>query len=385
MMDIPLLNTFFSWIEKKSGSKYYIYVVVLIAWVLACPHSRPGNFQNDIWNSVMLKSRDLTNTLSQFPSYSNAAKKVFRLTVPLVIKLFHLKPVGVLIIQYILGFLLIIFSYKLSLRILKDAVSATFISMGILFTFFGSISFCDMSTAWFDGWSYFFLVMALFQRNIFSIFFFATLAAWNDERAFIALPIVLLFHQINKDGITKYNFKELLLLNSKSMAVLTAIVGYIALRFYLQFQFGMHTPAGDGAAVGLSILKQDLYLLPIGMWTFLEGFWILFLLFILFAVTNKNYLLVTFILALTLILTIVAGCVLDITRSGAYLMPVIFVLISYLRNYITVNSMQYILFFVMTVCLIFPSYFIMKWGTDIYFMGYPTPVKFALDLALKFI
>ena len=379
-MDIPLLNSLFRWIEKICTPKYSMYLLVLLVCVFAIPHTRPRVWHNNAWDAVMLKSQDLTNPLTDFPPSSNPAKRVFRLTVPIVIKVFHLNSLGVDIIQFILGYLLIIFAHKLSIRILKDAVAATFIAFGLLFTFFGNISFWDTRTAWFDGWSFFFLVMALFQRNLFGIFFFATCAAWNDERAFLALPVVLLFHQIDKEQTPAYNIKALIFLNRKSIAVLAAIIGYVAGRVFLQAQFGMHTPLGEGSGVSLSLLRQHLYLMPFGTWTFLEGFWLLFLVFILFALTNKDYFLLTLILGLTIILTAIAGCVLDITRSGAYLMPVIFVLASYLKNYMDIQAMKYLLLFVMTVCIIFPPYFVMKWESDIYFMGFPIIIELPLKL-----
>src|SRR5580765_6598965 len=113
MTDIPFVLSFFNWVENKSKSKYYIHVLVVLACVLTCPFHVPYVYQESLWDAVILKSQDLTNTLSQFDSASHQAKMVFRLTIPVIMKIFHLNSLAIQFIQYILGYLLIIFLYKL--------------------------------------------------------------------------------------------------------------------------------------------------------------------------------------------------------------------------------------------------------------------------------
>jgi hypothetical protein len=338
---------------------------------LTCSYELPSN-TFETWDTIVLKSHDLTNSLSELNPQGHPAKLVFRLTVPLIMKVFNLSPIGIQIVQYVLGYLLIIFAYKISLKILNDSVSATFIALGIMFTHFGNANFYDGFYAFLDGWSYFFIIMAMYSQNVIGIFFFATCAAWNDERAFIALAVVLLFHQINTRIMSKYSFKELISLNSKSIAVLAAITSYLCLRLFLQFRFGMHTPL-SGADVGLAMLRENKNYLSLGIWTFLEGFWLLFPLFILIAAMNKNYLLLTLILAQSIIVTLMAGCVWDLTRSGAYLMPVIFILVCYLRNHITIDAMRFVLLIIMMVCFMFPPYYNILGGFG--FLGFPAPIN----------
>jgi hypothetical protein len=301
----------------------------------------------------MLKSRDLTNNLSHISPDSFLAKKVFRLTVPVIIKILHLNRAAVLAIQFLLGFLFILYSYKLVNRIFKDAVSATFFASGIVFLYLGRTCFTELSYTWFDGWAYFFLLMTLYNKNVFSVFLFTTLAAWTDERAVIALPIAILFHQINTDKSSRFELKGLIALNPLSLSVVAAMAGYFALRFYLSYAFNMHTPSD---LASFSVLKNNVMHTSYGFgaYTFFEGFWLLFPFLLIWGIKNKHYLFLTVVLAPMIVSTIAALCVYDITRSGSYLFPILFVFLAYISNFMDVKSARYILMICMFFSFIFP-------------------------------
>jgi hypothetical protein len=352
-----IFSSLFSWIERKSTVKNYpIYLVLILVCVsLFFAFPRYDLYENTSpnWDVTMLKSKDLTNNLSHIAPDSFLAKKVFRLTVPVTIKLFHLNRIGVLAIQFVLGILFLLYAYKLTKRVFKDAVSATFLVAGLVFLYCGRTCFTELSYTWFDGWAYFFLLMALYNKNIFPVFLFATLAAWTDERAFIALPIVILFHQINSNKPHRFKFKGLIGLNPSSIAVIAAMGGYIGLRLFLASAYNMHTPKelANSGVLERNIIHTSF---GFGAYTFLEGFWLLFPLLLFFAYKSKHYLFLILVLGSILLSTITALCVYDITRSGSYLFPILFVFIAYISNFIEVKDARGSLFVCMFFSFIFP-------------------------------
>ena len=149
MTDNSYIKIFYDWIEKKSIKKYYCFylafILMLCSLTLAMPNFSTFNPNSDTWDAIILKSKDLTNSLNLYEPSSGIAKKVFRLLVPIIIRITHLNPLGIVILQYIIGYLLILYCYKLSLKILNDAVSSTFIASGIVFLYFGRACFGESS------------------------------------------------------------------------------------------------------------------------------------------------------------------------------------------------------------------------------------------------
>lgn len=352
-----LISPIYYWVENKANDKYYpfylSFFLTLCCWFFAYNNIHNLDLNSASWEIVTLKSNDITNSLNHIDPYSWLAKKVFRLTIPVIMKICHLSPAGVLVLQFIVGFFLFVYNYKLSYKIIKDSVSATFITGGLSFLYFGRAAFYDINHTWFDGFSYFFIIIALYSNSIYIIFTSSFLAAWTDERAFVSLSIVLLFHQLKKEKFNhKLHFKHLIKLNRQSISVLSAIVLYITIRQILSFYFNMHTPS-EGA--NYTVLKKTLPLMPIGIWTFLEGFWLLYLLSFTYTFKSKNYLLSIVFLMLIAVFTIISSCVTDITRSGSFLVPIIFILIIHLQNYQSINRFRLVLSICFITSFIFPA------------------------------
>ena len=134
---------------------------------------------------------DLTNPLTHLDPGSWLAKKVFRLSVPLVLKVTGASPPVVLALPYGCGILLFFFGYKLALQVMRDRMTAVFTASALAFTYFGRAAFFDVGFLWFDGIAYFLLLMAMYAPRGWQVFLFASAAAWADERAFMALSVVM--------------------------------------------------------------------------------------------------------------------------------------------------------------------------------------------------
>ncbi|HXB95989.1 MAG TPA: hypothetical protein VNU70_12555 [Puia sp.] len=355
----PVCGGLYSWIERKSHKKSYPFfltlILVLVSLFLGFPRydlldTEPVPSE---WQVTMLKANDLTNSLTRISPDNFLSKKVFRLTVPVFIRLLHLNRTEVLAIQAVLGFLLIFFAYKLAFRILQDSPSATMVAAGIVFIYAGKACFIDIATH-FDGWAYFFLLMALYPRNPFLIFIFATLAAWVDERGALALMFPILFHQMEAAKAEDFSWRRLIRPTTRGVAVAAAVAAYLALRLYLTHAFNMHTPS-NGA--DLSALKENALhtTLWFGTFTFLEGFWLLVPIVILLSIQKKQVAVATLLIGFICIYCMATFFVFDLTRSGSYLFSAIFVLLIYLRESADpsfIRTMTSICFF---FCFIFPS------------------------------
>ncbi|HZE83844.1 MAG TPA: hypothetical protein VE035_06005, partial [Puia sp.] len=293
------------------------------------------------------------------------AKKVFRLTVPVFIRIFHLNREGVIALQAVLGFLLIFFSYKLANRILKDAPSATMIAAGIAFIYAGRGCFTDITYTHFDGWAYFFILMTLYSRNFLAVFLFATMSAWVDERGTLALVFPILFHQMEAAKDKNFSLPSLIRPAKLSMALLLSVAGYIALRLYLTHTYNMHTPSDDA---NFSDLKQNFIHTSFGFgaFTFLEGFWLLFPIVLLTGIRNKHYMAMTMITGLILIFSLAVFCVNDLTRSGSYLFSIIFVFLAYLRQFTETSYFRSIAAVCLFFCFIFPPINYVAFGDFLY-------------------
>src|SRR4051812_373144 len=116
-------------IENSSSSRFYplrlSLLLMFLSLLFATPKFTAFNPSSYAWQTVALKSSDLTNQLNHIDPHSWLSKKVFRLTVPINMRISHLPPLGILILQYLLGIGLLVLCYKLSIRILNDAVNAT--------------------------------------------------------------------------------------------------------------------------------------------------------------------------------------------------------------------------------------------------------------------
>jgi hypothetical protein len=364
------INKIFYYLSNKSDEKLFAFKLALVLTISTSLFSYPKIFEffqaqrlPYVWDTITLKSTDLTNNLDHLDPYSWQAKKVFRLTIPVIVKLFNLSPKAIGIIQIVVGYFFFVVSFKLAENVTKDKLQATFITLGLSFLYTGKAAFFEYEFAWFDGFSYFFLLMAMFSRNLSGIFVYTTLAAWNDERALLSCTLVYLFHHLNYLKNTEKIEQNFLVINlgfnKKGLAVLVALSLYILLRIYSTTFFQMHTPLGNVGGVGFhTLFNRTFYLIPIGLLTFLEGFWFLLFLFFLMLLRKKEYLLLVLITIPLLLLVTGSFFVADVTRSGAFIFPMVFIVLLYLKAELSKVELRKLIFICVFVSFLIPPIFI---------------------------
>ncbi|MEY3051613.1 MAG: hypothetical protein RLY31_1398 [Bacteroidota bacterium] len=334
-------------------------LLTVMSLLLAFPDFSRYDPASLAWQTITLKAGNLTHTLAHLEPESWLAKKVFRLSVPVFMRVTGAPPAVVLALQYVCGLLLFLFGYRLARRVLTDDVAAVFFTAAMAFTYFGRAAFYDVGYLWFDGIAYFLLLMAMYARMGWSVFLFATAAAWTDERAFMALSVVMLFHWMDKGRWDRRTLPDGLR-NPRLLAALAAAVGYLAVRTWLQVTYGMKTP-GEGAH--WQVIRHTWPHLPLGSWTFLEGFWLAACLFLLVSWSKREFLLPLLAGCILLVFTLTAASVYDVTRSGSFALPVVFVMGRHLGSRLGKKDLRSLYFSVFAVSLLFPPIFVCSdWG-----------------------
>jgi hypothetical protein len=360
------IDNIFIKIESLSAGKYFkykiVFALVLINLFFATPpyhyfsalvDCTEGPTKCENWTAVLKKVDKPLDGLKEFPPESHAAKKVYRITVPVIMKLTFSNPYRIYLIQFFLGIITLLIIYNYSFKILdNDAVSASLLITGIAFIYFGRSFFVDLYS-WFDGWAFFFLLLTVLLNRWYFILAAAILASWTDERALIALLIAFIAHQTTLNKRNNYSFLELIKLNKNSVAILASIVLYLLVRFYLE-SINVKTPSPN---VGLTTIIRQIEFIGFGLWSFFEGFWLLVLLFFALTLYNKHYILSIVYFIPIIVLSIVSFMVFDITRSGSYMFYIIFPMIIYIYRYIAKNSIRILLLFSALVSFIFPAYY----------------------------
>jgi len=353
----------FTFIERRSSDKWFLMKAIFFCVISIIFLSTPklfvqglSVFETEWWEAVLRKKDNLLDPLTDIDPSHHAAKKVFRLTVPLLAKALNLSALGIYLFQMCCGIALLWLIFKLILRDTHDKVVATLVMFGTSWVYFGKACFVDILST-FDGVSFLLLLCAMYSRKTGLIFLSTFLAAWNDERAFLSLAIVLLYHQFIKNHT--FNFR----LSKHSSAVLLGGLFYLISRIALSILFNMHTPNG---AVGLGVFFTNLPLSGIGIWTALEGFWILILYFLIHLFKEKEF-------AQTLFFVIFIGAylflgllVFDITRGESYFFPFLFVVVPFLYQKVDSKITKNILVTACLISFIFPAYAIIGPGLTSY-------------------
>lgn len=331
MKEVGAIDRFYALVERWSARRAFPYLLALLLVPMSIFFATPCftcyNPQAEAWEILDRKAADPTDSLEDLDPYTWLAKKVFRLTMPIVARYTGLPPIGFVALQYLLGYVLLVVAFKLAERTFRDGVAATFVAAGLAFTYYGWAGYYDVIFTWFDGVSFCLLALAMYSRRVVPIVLFSLAAAWNDERAFIALGIVLLYHQLCEWPDARLRLGQALRLNPRSLAVLGVMAAYLLTRWWLGRQYGMHTPS---VGANLSLFEKTLWTMPVGVVTFLEGFWILVVLALVRTAKQRDLLMALVVLVPVLLFVVVAGSVTDTTRSGSFLMPMVFLLGHYL-------------------------------------------------------
>ena len=294
---------------------------------------------------------------------SHQAKMAFRLTVPLVARMLHLGVVGILLLQAVAGAVLFYLSAKLFLRLTGDKTAALLLTLSLSFIYAGRVSFTEIRGI-FDGVAMLFLVVSMSFSNPLLVFTGVFLAAWTDERGLIATSLVMLFWVHSAQSALRKA------VNPTTVAVFLAWAAYFVTRYLVARTFGLSTPT---QGVGIRLLIDQTNNLPVGVWSALEGCWLLVLSSLLVLWRHKQLVFSAAYVGSISLLLLVAMSVVDITRSMAYLLPTFFLATMIVAKSETQNTFRKVVFVAMLLSFAYPAYYT---GGDYYInWTYPLPLQ----------
>lgn len=299
---------------------------------------------------------DITAT----PKHTHAAKGAFRLTVPLIAKLFNMgtkRDAKNIVFLFLIQFSLLFPFFYLLVQILKKHLSnpQTLLFMfGCAFIYVTKAFVWD-ADFWFDGFAYFFLLLGMYFQNRAAIFLSLTFAAWTDERAFVALSSVCVFHLLleNQFDLNRFNqiFNKRFFVNRSFMPILAGCC-YLILRLFLATKYHLQTPYGGGAGVSITMIPEQLSSGPAGIFLAFEGLWLFFLVVFIFALRSKKLLFLCLFTSLAVIHIAVAYSVFDFTRSLTYAFPIFVIAVIFIAKNIPQTTNQiFILAAVLCFCI----------------------------------
>lgn len=341
-----IYQIFLNKIEKFTSRKNWQLELTILIPIIVLFFSFPSyerlfteNMVN--WNALFQQAAHPFENANYDP-VSHQAKMTFRLFVPLLVRLFHLNVIGVILLEILFGIATVYLFIKAILKITKDKVTAVILTLAFSSTAICKNPFNDI-VGFFDGIALFFLAIPIVFTNPIAIFCAVFSAAWIDERSLIASTLIFIWILITKNNHSK---------TTQIIALFTAWIAYVLTRFFLIHYFHLVTHTG---AVGLDILLNQLNNAPLGIWTGLEGFWLLVILsFIVLLKQDKKAIASLFLVGISVII-LVALSVSDITRSMIYLFPSIFLALSIISSVENEKNLRYIATFVLLLCMLLPQ------------------------------
>ena len=349
------------------SDKYWAYkitlVVLLLSLFFAFPSLGSGN-DADLSKRVLAVQSQI-NDLETFWRTSEPTNAMFRITVPLIAKALGLGLQGTLVLQYLTGILIFLFVALITERETGDRLTAFYLTAMVGLIYPGCAAFLE-GRFYFDSFAYLFLIAALWFRSPVIIGPLILLAGFTDERALIAAGFVFLWWVIQSQQ--EYG-KVKSFINIRSMAVLIALLIYVILRLMIQRMFSVQTWSESR---GEFLFFDQINNGPMGLWTGLEGGWLLVFLGCVALWLCKKWLVLFSFIGIISIQAVAGLAVVDITRSMGYLLPAVLVALLVLvkEKEIRINSFVMI---AALISLLWPAYG--AGGNSTIWLFYPFPIQ----------
>ena len=241
-----------------------------------------------------------------FPPESNQAKRNFRITVPLLAHATGLGMAAVPVIRFTLQGVLLVCLLLAAERACADRLAAIGAALAVAGTYVGTSVWMD-EWGWFDNCAQAFVLLALVARRPVAVAAAMLAAAFTDERALVAAPLVCLYHAwTGADRGTRW-------------APLWTIPAYVAARIALGLALGLHNAS---AGIGTyEMVSHNLRAFPAGAWSAFEGGWIL-VGGAYVASSRSGRPMSGLLLAVASVAPVIAAvAVTDFTRSASYAFP----------------------------------------------------------------
>ncbi|MEZ5204097.1 MAG: hypothetical protein R2701_06875 [Acidimicrobiales bacterium] len=303
--------------DRLLSGRWWLAVVVGLAFATSIVASAPDYSQFDpqdaSWQAIEHNASHPFDQSGLDPVKDRAYNFTFRVTVPLVGGVLGLSPAGYLVLQGLSGLGLFAAAALVAQRITgsRRLAALTAISTGLMWA--GACAFIEVH-ANFDAVAIALLVAAMATRRPPLIALCTFLAAWTDERAIPIVAFVALYHHVAES--TNLTWPRALTL-PQVWGAAAGVAIHVVTRIVASSAFDIHQPSNLGA----SYIKEQTSILPVGMWTGLEGLWVFVALAGLLLWKRRAYTLDVAYLGAIAAFAVLAIGVVDVTRSMAYLLP----------------------------------------------------------------
>jgi hypothetical protein len=324
------------------------------------------------WRDAQVKFDDpLIDTSRIFPAGSHESNLAFRLTVPILAHVFHLHEAGLLIFFALVGVALLYLVLKVAFTLSASKRVALFVCLATACTWPGEAAFHELRGGYYDALALCLLVAACATSSSLLATAFLFLAAWTDERAFIASSFVFLlyagrFSAHDDTGVMRR------FLMGKPAAVVVAAAAYLGTRAYLT---STHSYLHAASGIGLSILWRQINVIPLAIWTGLGGSWILVCLGLLALFLEKRYLAAAAFSAALVGVMVASLAVADVTRSMAYCLPAVFVGLAALSSSEGIKQIEQLAAIGAAISVLVPTYYL-EGNAGLWWL-YPLPMQIA--------
>ncbi|WP_159468892.1 hypothetical protein [Dyadobacter sp. 3J3] len=377
-------------IECELASEYWLWKLVafsvLVSLFLAFPpytlllgHLSEHGMKLDAWVFVQNQSQDLFHP-QDMDFDVRRENMIFRWVLPILSFLTGHNIVIIVLLQSVLGVFFIYNVGQWIYTLSKDKITTSLFVISIANIFVCTWTFADIY-GYGDGFAFFFLLVALLNRNPAIIFTALQIAFFTDERAVIAGGYLLLFHMLIKAYELKdFRFVTLLknMLSGNNAWVWLAWVFYFAVRFYVGQKY---FPNHSYSTLGTPVLFADAHRYGLGssLWTAFEGMWLVMGGAILALWLTKRYNLLLVVSVGFVVLIATGIYVHDIDRALSYGFPFLLMAIYVLFQTVSLRSIRLILFFTAVICVIHPMVYYMGYNRILWMEPFPVRVFMLLD------
>ncbi len=368
-MIIKKLNNLIATIAQ---SQYWEVKIAVITFFLIQLVSFPSyNLDYNNWSDQYEKSSNILSNIDRASGYSHKAKLNVRITVPIIIKILDLSPLGLILLKNITGIIFIFLILKTFFKIIEDKYLSILLTISCAFVGFGKASTLDPSQI-FDGLSLMLVLCSFLVKNPFLIIFCLLAGFFNDERTIISAFFFTLFY---------FQFNSQLKINNRyPLLAFVGLILFIACRAYMQLILNIDAPL-DG--VGFTTFFSQINSISISYFIFLEGFWIIVLYSVYLAWnTNKKNPLFLLMIASFLIGSLSSFLVFDHGRSLNYSFPIIFFGLSYIKAILNYKKLKKIIAATLISSMLIPT--ISFGGKNSYWTHYSFPTQIIRILTNKY-
>jgi len=317
-------NRFIYSLESLLKPKYWYLYTALFTFAVICFLTAPNYFAFTkgyqscpacVDYQAKINRADHLLKPDHYVDAYHMAKTQFRITVPLIAKITGIRSViAMFMIQQLFGLLFLAIACLLTYKITSDKVISSILTLSLGFIYAGKAAFVD-TVGFTDSFAYCFLLCALFTKNKPLLILNLQLAFFTDERAIITSSIIAIYFFVEYLQTTNNKFHWDTFVKSRLFVIFISWALCFLIRYLLHVFYGFRTPF-DGFI--------DFSAFGYFFWEGLKGFWLLVIGCCIYLFLEKRYFILVLVITAISIILATTAMVSDVTRSVAYIFPIIF-------------------------------------------------------------